>query len=128
MVKETNHYVKFYYQGLIVGEQSIEKLDGAKLPIEVDVPDNAYAFQLLKRTDVIDGEHTFKGAYEEESKLIYPEGKITTLEEVKQMPAEQVGPALVSNMEGNNWDAVIWTRWMTWPQPYDPDRMEILHE
>jgi hypothetical protein len=29
-------------------------------------------------------------------------------------------------MECNGWKQIIWTRWMNWPQPYEPGQQAIL--
>jgi hypothetical protein len=29
-------------------------------------------------------------------------------------------------MECNGWKQMVWTRWGNWPQPFEPERMEVL--
>jgi len=56
----------------------------------------------------------------------HPGSTITSLDQVKagKTPGS-IGHALIGNMECNNWDAVIWTRWGNWPQPFDAAKHEI---
>ena len=95
-------------------------------PLAVKWPDNAYAFTLHERTDVINGPEKFIGEARQIGPMYYhPDSKIKTLAEV-MAAARHDDRILISNMRGNKWDAVIYSRWGNWPQPYDADKVCIL--
>ncbi|MBC8550175.1 MAG: hypothetical protein H8D23_11070 [Candidatus Brocadiales bacterium] len=127
-MKVIKHWVEFFHTGIFTADYSRKDLNGATHPLNIQFPDNAYAFKMYSREDVVEGNKTYKGEKRQQGKLYYhPDSRITTLDQVKNdLPSDQVGPALISNMECNDWESVIWTRWMSWPQPYDYDKMEIL--
>lgn len=126
MEKKTSYFVRFHASGSICDdtwEKEIESPD----PYLVEWPMRAYAFSIWKRTDVIDGETTYTGEPEKVGKLYYhPDSTIKTLDEVKADPTST--KILISNMEINRWDALIYTRFGHWPQPYEADRIEILEK
>lgn len=124
MKKEIKRWVMFLAPGAFVAEywsRDIEHLD----PARIEWPDNAYAFELYEREDMVDGETRYKGEPKQIGQTYYhPSSKIETLEQVRANPNK--GSCLVSNMECNNWDRVIWTRWGNWPQPFDAAKMTVL--
>lgn len=124
MDKRTVFYVRFWSPGSFVAEEWDRPADSAD-PRKVAWPDNAYAFRLFKREDVIDGDKTYQGKPEQVGPIYYhPDSVIQSLDEVRANP--KASRILVSNMECNGWEQMIWTRWVTWPQPYEPGKMEIL--
>ena len=124
MQKELKRFVTFMAPGAFVGEcwtQDVESAD----PMAVEWPDNAYAFTMHEREDVVDGETRYTGTAAQVGPMYYhPDSKVETLEEVLRNPKR--GPALVSNMKCNGWDSVIWTRWGNWPQPFEGGKATVL--
>ena len=124
MKTERKQWVKFFCPGLICGEDWNVDTDHVD-PSKVEWPDNAYAFQFYGREDVINDDKRFKGDAESIGPMYYhPDSKVETLAEVKKNP--DAGRCLASNMECNDWDAVVWSRWGNWPQPFEKDTMVIL--
>ena len=119
MKKKMVYWAIFFTPGLFVAETWDKDFKKQPEPEEVEFPERAYAFQLYKREDVIDGGRTYKGKPEKIGKLCYhKDSKVTTIAEVKKMQGDN--KTLISNMECNKWNKVIWTRWGNWPQPYEP--------
>jgi len=126
-MKVFKNWVTFWSPGSFVANESTRDYDDIINPYEVEFPDHAYAFRVFRREDIVEGDKTYKGdAVQQGVTYYHPDSKITTLAQVKAMSAEKRGHALVSNMECNKWDSVIWTRWDNWPQPYDADSEQIL--
>jgi hypothetical protein len=124
MNKQTVHYVTFWSPGSFVAEEWTVPVDSPD-PRKVAWPDNAYAFRMFKREDVIDGDKTYQGKPERIGKIYYhPDSSVQSLDEARTNP--RATRILISNMEGNGWQQVIWTRWGTWPQPFEPADMEVL--
>ena len=124
MNKETKHYATFWCPGSFVAESYSRDMPTPD-PRKVEWPDNAYAFRLFKRDDVVDGAARYEGRPEQIGPTYYhPDSYIQSLQEARTNP--KATPILISNMEGNGWKQIIWTRWNTWPQPFDPGAMEIL--
>lgn len=104
-------------------ERPVDSLDPAAVPF----PDNAYAFTLHERVDVHDGPEVFTGKERQVGPTYYhPDSKVETLDEVRANP--NATRILVSNMEINRWDRLIWTRWGNWPQPFDPANTQIVSQ
>lgn len=124
MKKELKRFVTFLAPGAFVGESWTQDIESAD-PMEVTWPTNAYAFTMHEREDVVDGETRYSGKAVQIGPMYYhPDSKIETLEEVKRNPRR--GSSLVGNMECNEWDRVIWTRWGNWPQPFRGGEVEVL--
>jgi hypothetical protein len=124
MIKETVFYACFLSPGSFVAENWTQPIDTPD-PRKVGWPENAYAFSIHKREDVIDGERRYEGKAEQVGPLYYhPDSFVQTLDEARANP--KASKILISNMEINEWWQIIWTRWGNWPQPFEPDRMEIL--
>lgn len=124
MHKITNRFARFYAPGTFFAEEwnkPAETLD----PEAVDFPDNAFAFTLHERIDIVDGDATYEGKTTQVGLRYYhADSKVETLDEVRRNPkATQI---LISNMECNRWDRVVWTRWGNWPQPFDPAKDCVL--
>ena len=124
MKKIVRYYVKYWSPGSFVGESWTKDIQNPD-PLSIEWPDNAYAFSLHRQEDVIDGDSTYSGKPEQIGPLYYhPESKIETLEEVKKNRASS--KILIDNMEINKWNKIIWSRWNNWPQPYEPEKMEVI--
>ena len=94
-------------------------------PAAVTWPDNAYAFCLTHRVDMVDGADTYRGESKQIGPMYYhPASTVETLEQVKRNP--KATPTLISNMEFNGWTHVVWTRWGNWPQPFRPGETVVL--
>lgn len=114
----------FYMPGVIEAETSRKYFDNLPNPEEIEFPEHAYAFEIYQREDIIKDGKTYEGDTEQIGKTYYhPDSKITNLEETKMHPDTDI---LIRNMEYNGWDKVIWTRWDSWPQPYDENKILIL--
>lgn len=119
------YWVRFWSPGLVFGNQWTQDIDHLD-PARIEWPENAYAFSLHQRTDIIDDDdQRFEGKSQQVGPLYYhPKSYVETLEEVKErLPNERI---LIDNMECNGYHRIIWTRWNNWPQPYDPDKIAIL--
>lgn len=88
-------------------------------------PDNAYAFAVIRRTDIVDGTERFKGKVEQVGPHYYhPDSKIETFAEVEKNP--HATRILLDNMRCNKWDKLVWARWGNWPQPYREGEIVVL--
>jgi hypothetical protein len=124
MNKETIYYARFISPGAFFAEDWTKPLESPD-PRKVEWPENAYAFSIHKREDVIDGDKRYEGKPEKVGPLYYhPESYIQTLDEVRTNP--QASRILISNMECNKWAQIIWTRWNNRPQPFNADGVQIL--
>lgn len=124
MHKRTVHYAAFEARGVFIGESWKHDVAGPD-PQQVEWPENAYAFCLFRREDVIDGDDTYTGKSVQIGKTYYhPDSKVETLAEVRVNP--KATPILVSNMECNGWEQIVWSRWGDWPQRFDAAESEVL--
>lgn len=128
MEKRIKYFVKFYTPGIIVAETSRREISDPD-PYKIEFPDYAYCFDILKREDVIDqtNGNEYQGKEERIGKRYYhPDSTIRTLEDIKKFsPHEKI---LISNMEINKWDKIIYTRWANWSQPFDEEKDLILEK
>lgn len=123
MTKETKYWVEFSSPGCFFFETEEKDITDPN-PRKIKWPDNAFAFQIYEREDVIDGKTRYKGTPKKVGPTYYhPDSKVETLEEVKRNP--KASEILISNMTHNQWDRIIWTRWGQ-AQPYDPKNTKIL--
>lgn len=101
------HYVEFFYPGVICTDTSErEVLD--RYPSSLNVPENAFGFRFFDRevVETLSGEE-LKGEKKNFSSNYYY-GERYSLAEIKNyMPDKKV---LIANMEGNNFPAVVKTR------------------
>lgn len=124
MEKRTTHYVVFWSPGSFVVNDWTVPVDSPD-PRRVQWPDNAYAFRMFKREDVIDGGKTYEGKPEQLGPVYYhPDSAIQSFDEARNNP--NASRILLDNMRINGWKQIIWTRWGNWPQPYEPGKMQIL--
>jgi hypothetical protein len=125
MDRVTVRYARFLSPGSFVANDWTAPVDSAD-PRAVKWPDNAYAFTLHERVDVLDGPETFKGEAKQIGPVYYhPESKVLTQAEIaaKGDPRDSI---LLSNMRCNKWPSVIYSRWGNWPQPYEAGKCEVL--
>lgn len=94
-------------------------------PHKVEWPPNAYAFTLNAREELIKDGKVYLGEVLQVGPLYYhPDSKVESLEEARANPAST--DILIQNMEINKWDYIVWSRWGNWPQPFDPNKDQIL--
>lgn len=118
----TRRFVEFMYAGSFTADYSSKEVDHAD-PAQVSVPKGAYAFRFYDIREIVEGGVTLKSGRLNQSKTFYPGGSLKTLAEVRLMPDSRI---LVSNMECNGWPAVVFNRFGSWPQPFDPNRDAII--
>lgn len=124
MNKRIVHFVIFEAPGAFVAESFKREVAGPD-PLAVEWPENAYAFRLFRREDVIDGDDTYTGKSQQIGKTYYhPDSKVETLAKVRANP--KASPTLISNMVGNGWEQIVWSRWGNWPQPFEAADSEVL--
>ena len=125
MERVTVRYVRFLSPGSFVANEWTMPVESAD-PSAVVWPDNAYAFTIHERVDMLDGQETFKGEAKQIGPVYYhPNSRIDTQAVVAARgdPRDRI---LLENMECNGWPAVIYSRWGNWPQPYEADKTRIL--
>ena len=126
MNKKIKCYIRFYSPGSFTANTEDQSCDSL-LPLAEMVawPERAYAFTLHQREDIINDEKTYRGEDEQIDPIYYhPDSQVTTLEETKNH--RNATEILISNMEMNGWDAVVWTRWGNWPQPFDSTKHKVI--
>lgn len=125
MKRERKYWCQFYAPGSFVANDWSVDLPRETRPESIKWPDNAYAFKLWRREDIIDGTERFQGKAEQVGPMYYhPDSAVQTLAQVRKNPHATL--MLIRNMERNGWSAVVWTRWGNWPQPWEPDRMRVM--
>ncbi len=118
MKKETVFFAVFHSPGSFTTNTWEVPLVSDDLTV-VAWPDRAYAFQIYKREDAVDGEQRYRGQRVQIGGWYYhPDSKVETLEQVKQNPSAT--DILIRNMGCNNWTHIVWSRWGNWPQDFDP--------
>ncbi|MCK9434317.1 MAG: hypothetical protein M0R32_05725 [Candidatus Cloacimonetes bacterium] len=125
MKKSTHIYVEFQAPGILFAEMWTEDINSTD-PNDIKWPDNAYAFRIYKREDIEDNGNIYKGTASQVGPTYYhPDSKVETLAqlEARNDPKNKI---LVSNMKGNKWNEVVWSRWGSFPQPYDSKHNCIL--
>jgi hypothetical protein len=119
------YWIKFYAPGSFTANVWIIECEELPKPEEVEIPENAYAFEIYKREDIEKDGKIYKGEAKQVGKQYYhPDSEVTTLEEVRKHP--KTTDILISNMECNKWDSVIWTRWGNWAQPFNKEKISIV--
>ena len=112
-----SYWVEFYYPGLLMADTDtkiVKTLD----PYKVKWPERAYAFRMYQREDIMRKGKRYAGKTEQIGpEYWHPDSSIQTLEQVKANPNGT--KILVDNMICNSWKALIWSRYNSWPQPYD---------
>lgn len=125
MDRVTHRFVRFYAPGSFVANdwtQPVETLD----PEAVQWPDNAYAFTLHQRVDMMDGPEVFTGKAQQIGPTYYhPDSKVLTEAEIAAR-GDSRDLILLANMRCNKWPSVIYSRWGNWPQPYEADKVRVL--
>lgn len=126
MLRVVKRFVTFMCPGSFVGEQYSRDVGPDFNQFDMDWPDDAYAFTLNERVDVVDGSETFNGKSAQIGPIYYhPDSKVETLDEIRVNPKAQRG-CLIENMVCNKWDLIVWSRWGNWPQPFDAEKMCVL--
>ena len=125
MDRVTVRYVRFFAPGSFCANDWTVPVESAD-PRAVAWPENAYAFTLHERTDVMDGPETFKGEARQIGPMYYhPDSKVLTEAEIAAK-ADHRDSILLSNMRSNKWPKVIYSRWANWPQPFDAEKCVVL--
>ncbi len=124
MKKVMKFFAEFLAPGSFVAENWAVEVKSTD-PYSVEWPENAYAFAIYAREDVVDGDNTYKGEPQQVGPTYYhPDSKVESLEEVEvNSNATQI---LVENMKANGWSHIVWSRWGNWPQPFDPNKARVL--
>lgn len=124
--RSTRHFIRFFSPGMIVANTKMVRVDGGRPdPETVEFPDGAYAFEIVEQDVVTDGDDEFLGASKSIGPVYYhPDSKIETLDEVRQNHPDET--ILISNMETNGYDRIVFSRDGHWAQFFDPDKAAIL--
>ena len=126
MQKHSKLYVEFQTPGIMFADMWTEDVSSTD-PNDVKWPENAYAFRMYSRESIEEGGEVFMAHPKQIGKTYYhPDSKVRTLREVQMMDKDGEHKILISNMKGNKWDAVVFTRWGNFPQPYDKEDSEVL--
>ena len=121
----TRRFVRFYAPGSFVANDWTREVDNLD-PATVEWPDNAYAFTLHERVDVMDGTETFTGKEHQIGPMYYhPDSKVLSEAEIAAR-GDSRDRILLANMRNNKWPSVIYSRWGNWPQPYVADKVRVL--
>lgn len=125
MKKNCHTFVEFQSPGILFAEMWTRDVNSTD-PNAVEWPDNAYAFRMYQREDLVDEGKVYKGeAIQLGPTYYHPDSRIETLAEVAARGDER-DKILLSNMRCNNWPAIVWSRWNTFPQPYNPNDSQVL--
>jgi hypothetical protein len=126
MKKVKSRWIRFFSPGSFVSnETDVVVNDIFTQACDIEFPDNAYAFKVFEREDVVDGDSTFHGKPKQIGKTYYhPDSFVRTAGQIESMDGDW--KILLSNMRCNDWEYVVFTRWGNWPQRYDPNSCEIL--
>lgn len=124
MDKVTVRYVRFLAPGSFVANDWTKEVRTAD-PTAIEWPENAYAFTMHERVDVVDGPEVFKGEVRQIGPMYYhPDSKIETQAEAALN--KNSTSTLLSNMRCNGWDRIVWSRWGNWPQPFDATKAVVM--
>jgi hypothetical protein len=106
MQKVTKRYLRFYYPGLIFSDSSDVEVE-YDFPQTAVWPKNAFAYRRVTRSDIIECSETFRGKEETGPLVYHPDSKLESLEQVRLNP--KATECLISNMEVNGWNKIVWT-------------------
>jgi hypothetical protein len=100
-------YIEWMHPGSFVSESTTEKVKNRDIPNVF--PKTAYAFRFFDMTEVVSNEgESLKGSARNHSGFYYIGGVSLTIEDVKRLhPDKRI---LISNMENNNWNRIVMTR------------------
>lgn len=108
------HYVKFYFPGVIIADESMEKV-GSRDPEGLKIPKGAYAFQFFSRAEMqIDG-NVLVGEGKNYSGIYYVNGVV---EELGDIPDTHENKNLLWNMKASGWNRVVKTN-CGWYRPFN---------
>jgi hypothetical protein len=124
MKKVIRRYATFLAPGLIVANDWTQPVESSD-PLKVEWPENAYAFTLHEREVVIDGDAEYIGQSQQVGPIYYhPDSKVETLEQARLNPLST--NILLENMRINGWKQIVWSRWGSFPQPFDNAKAVVL--
>ena len=115
-------YVEFFYPGVFISETTIQELPSRKSTVEL--PEGAYGYRLFSRSEVEQDGEVLVGPPKDYSPTTYY-GIERTLEQVRNLPGDNT--ILISNMEINNWDRVVFTQYGQC-FPLNPDDIVVSSE
>lgn len=126
MKKEIKRWVRFWMPGAFFGESRDVDLPIYTEPSAVKWPDDAYAFTLHERTEIVDDDGArYLGKPQQLGPMFFhPDSQVMTLAEVELDP--RATKILLDNMRVNGWDRIVWSRWGNWPQQFDPEKCLVL--
>lgn len=101
----TKHYVRYWFPGIIVSEDSIEEIKSRN--VKIKPPKGAYAYQFFDREEVEKDGETLIGKPKNESGMFYLGGEVKTREDIER---EMPGSILASNMRCNKIERVVMTK------------------
>lgn len=125
MTKTIKYFARFLSPGSFVSNEWLVGINGID-PYSIEWPENAYAFTLHKRAEIMEeGGTLFVGNMEQIGPMYFhPDSVVESLEEVYKNPKKT--ETLISNMIGNGWSHIVWSRWGNWPQPFEAGKHEKL--
>ena len=126
MEKKKVYWIRFWSPGSFVSESYDKNVKEFPDPQSVEFPDNAYSFTLHERKDVIDGDKTYRGdAQQVGPRYYHPDSKVEGIDEVSKRKDCDI---LIRNMQNNNWNEVVWSRWDNWPQTLTRSENVVLYK
>lgn len=124
-MKKTTSWILFLSPGTIVSNESTVECSPGIDPTDVEWPENAYCFTINERDVITDDGETFKGKARQVGPIYYhPDSVVEDYDAVKRNP--NATRILIDNMRCNKWGHIVWNRWGTWPQPFDPSTCVVL--
>jgi len=127
MRTSTEFIAVYFYAGTICANTSETVFNSLEEVTLADWPNGAYAYKLYQQDSVMDAGKgkAYRGDRTEvDGKVHYhPDSKVETIEQVRNNP--KASEILISNIERNGWDSIVWTRYGNWPQPFDKETMCI---
>ena len=118
---KTEHWVEYYFPGLLFSESSTKRLKYRDVDEAVEhFPESAFAFELydveVRKGTLEDGASIEDRRTTNKSCRYYPDATTYTVEQVKQLPGDY--KILISNMECNKHKRVVRTKAGNW-QPFE---------
>jgi hypothetical protein len=122
--KKIRRFVEFLSPNVFVAESSMREVDSID-PKAVEWPANAYAFTMHEQEIIVDSGKEYVGELKQIGPTYFhPDSVVEDIETVAlTRPKERI---LIANMRCNGWQKIVWSRWGTWPQPFDDQTCEVL--
>lgn len=121
----TQHYVQYWYPGLLFSEPSNEKINHRD-PDKIKIPKGAYAFSFFDQEEMVKNGKTLRGEAENHSGYYFVNATIYTLAAVKKEFGKSASHSiLITNMECNKYPYVVKTNIGTW-QPFDNKKDKVI--